>query len=632
VPPRLLTAALAACLFTLIVAAKWAVFERFGSPMPDWDQWDAEAVELLIPWYEGDHFLSHLFHPHNEHRVVMTKLQNLALCLANGQWDSRVEASTNAMLHAAIAAGLWLFARRRLAAAWHAPLFVVLLALFGLPFAWQNVLGGFHSQQYWLVGLSLLAMGLLPHARPWSAGWWVGAAACALALLSMGSGLLAGAVVVLVCGWRWLRAEIGTREAWPTLVVALACVATGLVTRVDAPWHAHMKAKSASDFVLSMLHSLQWPWRDQNWLVAVLWLPWVLVVIRILRWPRTPAEGTAATTDYTAGQRIAAMGGWVMAQVLATAYARGAGADYPASRYMDALALGAAANALALGWLLSRHAGSATGRNLHRTLGLAWLAALGFGLHPMVHDNFTIELPDAKKYYLQAEANLRRYLATKDPVHLADRNIPYPSADALIERLARPSLRTLMPVPLRTPLPLLPDAGTRGGFVENDARWSARDQAPHRGLPATTTPLDHGTSWGSHSQGTGTWRSRPVTPSLPAGWLRFETTGQIGEPGITLELHDAASGRFLSSVAPSKVPGNVWRSAYVPKPSAPFVVVARDTDPARWLAFSGPIEMGPLSYWAWQANKHGLLILQVTAGVTLLLGLTALLDHRRARP
>lgn len=631
-PPRLLTAALAACLFTLIVAAKWTVFERFGSPMPDWDQWDAEAVELLIPWHEGDHFLSHLFHPHNEHRVVMTKLQNLALCLANGQWDSRVEASTNAMLHAAIAAGLWVFARRRLAAAWHAPLFVVLLALFGLPFAWQNVLGGFHSQQYWLVGLSLLAMGLLPHARPWSAGWWLGAAACALALLSMGSGLLAGAVAVLVCGWRWVRAEIGTREAWPTLVVALACVALGLATRVDAPWHAHMKAKSASDFVLSMLHSLQWPWRDRNWLAAVLWLPWLLLVWRILTWPRTTAPRQEECSGLGAAQRIAAMGGWGMAQILATAYARGAGADYPASRYMDTLALGAAANALALGWLLSQPAFSARGRNFHRILGLAWLAALGFGLRPMVRDNFTIELPDAKKYYLQAEANMRRYLATKDPAHLADRNIPYPSADALIERLARPSLRALMPVPLRTPLPLLQDPANSGGFLENDARRFPPDRAPRRGLPDATTPLDHGTSWGSHGQGTGEWRSLPVNPTRPGGWLRFEMAGQIGEPGISLELRDAASGRLLSSVAPSKVPGNVWRSAYVPKPATPFVIAARDTDPARWLAFSGPIEMGPLSYWAWQANKHGLLILQVTAGVTLLLGLTALLDRSRARP
>ncbi len=625
--PRLLTAALAACLFTLIVAAKWSVYERFGSPMPDWDQWDAEAVELLIPWHEGDHFLSHLFHPHNEHRVVMTKLQNLALCLANGQWDSRVEAATNALLHAAIGAGLWLFARRRLASAWQAPLFLVILALFGLPFAWQNVLGGFHSQQYWLVGLSLVAMGLLPYARAWSAGWWTGALCAGLALLSMGSGLLAAAVVLIVCGWRWFRGEIGRRDAWPTLAVAAACVAVGVLTRVDAPWHAHMKAKSASDFILSTLHSLQWPWRDRNWLVAVLWFPWPALLWRVLTWPR-PASGQPLLA---AGQRIAAMGGWAMAQVLATAYARGAGADYPASRYMDTLALGAVANALALGWLLSLTDVTTRWRRLHQVMGLAWLAALGLGLQPMVRDNFTIELPDARKYYVQAEANMRRFLATKDPAHLADRNIPYPSADALVERLARPSLRALMPIPLRTPLPLAADpASAAGAFVENDARRTPKDQPPRRGLAPTTHPLDHGTSWGSHGQGTGEWRSLPVTPTQPGGWLRFEMAGHVGEPGVALELRDAATGRLLSSVAPSKVPGNVWRSAYVPKPAAPFVVVARDTDPERWLAFSGPIEMGPLSYWAWQANKHGLLILQVAGAATLLLALAALVRPRRA--
>jgi hypothetical protein len=65
--------------------------------MPDWDQWDAEAGELFTPWFENDHFLTHLFTPHNEHRVILTKLQNLALVLLGGQWDSRLEAVTNAL-------------------------------------------------------------------------------------------------------------------------------------------------------------------------------------------------------------------------------------------------------------------------------------------------------------------------------------------------------------------------------------------------------------------------------------------------------------------------------------------------------------------------------------------------------
>src|SRR5437763_7781575 len=40
------------------------------------------------------------------------------------------------------------------------------ILLFGLPLAWQNVLEGFHSQQYWLVGLSTLAIAVFPFASP----------------------------------------------------------------------------------------------------------------------------------------------------------------------------------------------------------------------------------------------------------------------------------------------------------------------------------------------------------------------------------------------------------------------------------------------------------------------------------
>src|SRR5438876_741033 len=173
--------------------------------MPDWDQWDAEAMELFVPWFEHDHFIGHLFHPHNEHRIVVTKLQNLALALVNGQWDSRLECVVNAALHSAIAVGFWLLARRWTKPRWHAPLFFLAAALFGLPLAWQNILGGFHSQQYWLLGLSFVAIVLLPFARPWSAGWWIGAAAAILALGTMGSGFLAAAVVLLLVGFRLLR-------------------------------------------------------------------------------------------------------------------------------------------------------------------------------------------------------------------------------------------------------------------------------------------------------------------------------------------------------------------------------------------------------------------------------------------
>lgn len=630
------TAAFAACLFSLIVTAKWATFDRFGSPMPDWDQWDAEAGEVFIPWYGSDQFLTHLFNPHNEHRVVLTKLQNLTLGLLNNQWDSRLEAATNAMLHALIAAALWVSGRRWLAGRWHAPLFVLLAALFGFPVAWQNVLGGFHSQQYWLVGLSFVALVTLPFSPAWSKPWWLGALTAILVMGSMGSGLLAAAVAVLVILWRWGRREVRFPDVWPTVALGLALMAVGFFTRVDVEWHQHMKAKTVHDFVFSIVHSLQWPWRDRNWAAAVLWLPWLLAAWRVMT--SRPERDLPLEADRFvrhAGPTLVALGGWVLVQLAATAYARGAGADYPASRYMDTLSFGAALNGLALGWLLTHPAAWRAGRRSLHIFGLVWMVTLGGGLHYQLAGVYESELPDAKKYYLKAEGHMRRYLATNDPRQLAYPDIPYPSAQGLIDRLVEPSLRALMPVPIRTPLALVPQFVPGTSFVANDARDANPEFPPHYGLSPATPPLDFAPSWGSYGNGEqgaaalGEWQSKPIAPKQTNGWLRFETAGHPGEAGVSLELRDAASDALIATVRPSKTPGDTWRAAYVPSPGVPFIVVARDTDPTRWLAFSGPVEMGSLSYWAWQANKHSLLLFGLTAATTAGLALFAAATKRR---
>jgi hypothetical protein len=49
----------------------------------------------------------------------------------------------------------------------------------------------------------------------------------------------------------------------------------------------------------------------------------------------------------------------------------------------------------------------------------------------------------------------------------------------------------------------------------------------------------------------------------------------------------------------------------------PFVVVATDRSESEWLAFSAPVEMSQASYLAWQATKHGMLILVIALAATL---------------
>ncbi len=616
--------ALFVSLFFIVLGANWAVLDRFGSDMPNWDQWDAEGLNLLAPSFEHDHFVSHLFQPHNEHRVVVTKLHNLALTLLDDQWDARLESVTNAALHAALAVAFWLVGTRWLAARWHAPLFVALASLFSAPTAWENILGGFHSQQYWLLLLSFVSIVALPFVRPWSNGWWAAVGATALAMLTMASGFFAAAIVFCVVVYQLVRRKISLRNAWPTVVFTFGLIAIGWFARVEFAGHEPLKAKTVSDFIFSILHSLQWPApRAFTWLAAVLWLPWILAAWRVVI-NQTESRATLA---------IVALGGWVIAQIIATAYARGARGDYPATRYMDTLIFGIAANALALGLLLEFATKSRWLKVARGVFAVGWIGVFAWGIYDLAHLAIAVEMPDNKRSLMKAESHLRGFLATNDSAQLAFDDIPYPDAGILIARLSHPSLRALMPVSIRPPLPLMP-AKANAIFSENHASQLLLNTAPRHGLSPATIALASLPTWGSFGSNgpaaTGEWVSAPLTAPL-GGWLKFETAGDVGRDGVALELRDAQTRALLCDIQPTKIPGDTWRAAYVPAPRMPFVVVARDESPSRWMAFSAPVEMGNLSYLAWCCAKNGLLVAEVAA-VAAVLGLAALVagQDRRA--
>ncbi|MBI5771395.1 MAG: hypothetical protein HZA93_26715 [Verrucomicrobia bacterium] len=636
-----LTGALALSLFLLLLGSKWWVLDRYGSDLPNWDQWDAEGSGLLAPWFDHDHFLQNLFEPHNEHRVVTTKLCNLALTLWAGQWDARLECVFNAVIHSAIGVVCWLIGRRWIGAphaGWPPALlqtgwFLLIALLFGLPLAWQNVTGGFHSQQYLLLALSLATLVALPFSRPWSLGWWLAVVSSALALLTMGSGMLAPALVFSAVAWRCFRGDDSWRAAWPTLTASGLIAAIGFATRVERDFHAHMKAKTVHAYVYSMMHSMQWPVPDGDawWAALVLWTPWGLVAWRALR------ERAAVAR---VAQPIAALGGWVVLQLLATAYARGADGGYPAPRYMDTIAIGLVANGLALGWILTG-AVSRLASSARTALAIAWLGAFGFGLWQIAPPVFAHDLPDNITYFKKAEAFVRAFLMTRDPVDLKHDDIPYPSADSLIERLNHPHLHRLLPASVREPLPLKPAPVPIGPdspagnvaqpFAANLATLrSLNDHPPRRGLSPATTPLASHPTWGSFGATgiavTGEWRSEPVTAAI-GGWLKFETAGDLGRPGVSLELHDAKTDALVATVRPSRIPGHAWRAAYVRAPRLPFIVVARDSSPDHWLAFSAPVEMSGPSHLAWLCVKNGRLLTFAAAAACLALGCFAFYRH-----
>jgi hypothetical protein len=87
-----------------------------------------------------------------------------------------------------------------------------------------------------------------------------------------------------------------------------------------------------------------------------------------------------------------------------------------------------------------------------------------------------------------------------------------------------------------------------------------------------------------------------------------------------LQLVDARTRQSIAEVRPTKAPHDTWRAAYVRIPDRAFAVVAHVTDPARWLAFSQPVEMPAISHAAWELVKNGGLILWISAGAAMVLG------------
>jgi hypothetical protein len=192
-----------------------------------------------------------------------------------------------------------------------------------------------------------------------------------------------------------------------------------------------------------------------------------------------------------------------------------------------------------------------------------------------------------------------------------------------------------MPASVRAPLALQPERGT-GAFVRFDGRLrpggsSAKEAASEspRGASPSTPFLADRVTWGSFgAKGGMNWSSAKLMANR--GWLNFHVAGHLGEQGVTLELRDAVSGEVLTGVNPDKVPGDTWRSTYVPAPNVPFVVVAHTADAGQWMAFSEPVEAGTLSFWAAWAVRRGMLVAEIGGAAAVLVGLLGLAASTRS--
>lgn len=662
---------LVASVFLAIWSVKLWAIGRYGSDLPYWDQWAKEGELFYAPWFQHHAFWHNLFVPHNEHRIAPTLAMNLGLLeLSGDQWDARVQCVASAALHALLIAGLAGWALKRFRRGWALAGCALLVLIAAPPIAWENILGGFQSQFYFLAIFSIVAIARMLGSAAFSPGWFLGIASAAVACVSMGSGMLAAAPVAVVAAMRILRHQKSMngrrlRDAVATLVAALLIGGIGWYYRPHAPWEDSIHTQSVWETIVYAARCLAWPLYGTPWLAVVFWAPWVVLAAAFLRamWAGCPqpaghgepelsrGEGTPPTSNAPASDQasgadgaapsngqwlsadfIVAGGLWVLAQIAAVTYSRAGGSVLPASRYGDICALGLAFNFFALAWMADRARAprccerarvesavpsSAPAQPLARARSPEAPLNHGEGggrrtLTPWVAVAGIWLLAVASAITISTRTELQTDLPQKRSDNAA--YIRNTQAFVLTDDYATFAKEVpLIPFPMADWLARI----LRNPTLRPLLPESVRPPIPVPGLadyarnPAP--PLLHRATRtitaGQH------WQS----PPLPAahGWWKIETAGDCGQPGAVLELVGVADHRVLGVIAPSKPAGNSWRAAYVRAPAEPVMIEARVSSPAHWLAFSDPIAMSSLSHWAWRLTLNAWW-LALVAGIGLL--------------
>jgi hypothetical protein len=142
--------------------------------------------------------------------------------------------------------------------------------LFSIPFGWENTLGGFQSQSYFLLILSTAAIILLMPANGLSGWWWLGTITALSSVLCLSSGALTLVpVIVLRCVQLALSMRGGWREYTGIgfqVTATIAAIATVPNVWVSDP----LKAHSIGEFTSAL-------WTATGWPVPVHWWSPVLV-------------------------------------------------------------------------------------------------------------------------------------------------------------------------------------------------------------------------------------------------------------------------------------------------------------------------------------------------------------------
>lgn len=429
-----------AIIISVVAVGRFVWLSLYGADLPFWDQW-AQVTTQLVPLKQGTWQYSEYWSPHNEHRVLFTRLISLALFEINGGiWSNLVEAYVNTVIYSATLGLFYALACKRAGRT-----FCIIMALavitFGvIPYDWENNLVGFQNQFYVMEAFAITLAGISAYRSPtWSTVALLTALAVA-SLFTMASGLFGAAAVCAVVILRAWREPLPRTYVAPAILAMVLVVICGFLLLPNAPGNDGYKANGIADHIRAIAIAFMWPLnpgQPKYFLLALLiWAPSALWCVKFIK--------TRSASDreiFLIGLVV-----WVALQTVAIAHARGHDIASIPSRYTNILTIGLLANlALALNWTLDARAG-----RFNRYVGGAAIA-LGVGVISFV---FIKRLPEdmdgmRQRYDFSRMETFytHSYLVSKNPAFLqhSSLTIPFPDAAMLKGFLDSPVVYSLLP-------------------------------------------------------------------------------------------------------------------------------------------------------------------------------------------
>lgn len=563
-----------------IFAVRIWLINTFGGTVPYWDEWDAEAVYTLIPWFDGHLSLNTLIAPHNEHRLFFTRIFSLILLIINdNQWDPLVQMVFCAALATLTAIILALILKKLLGErGYNTTLFAI--ALLGIiPFAAENIIWGLQINWYFFNLFSLLAFwGVLLH-REGSWQWWLGIFCAFCTYFNLVSGIFVVAILLLVKSYLWLVDKKHRESHLISLTALVVLLVIEIALFSDFAGHAVLRHQAAAahgfwNLFFDLLGKyLAFPFIKQPFFSLIIYLPVLLLTFTVFIQRRAPNALELFSLT---------LGGWVILQSAAIAYGRLWVPEVP-SRYMDILALGTVANLMALYALYDLL--PARYNRLVQFYGILWAVVWCGTLTLLVEITPFLQAKQLEK--VDFLRNVRNYLTTQSVTSLQNVAIPYPVPQRLADILANPKLRASLPVNLQIPQLIAAE--------KNEGVFGA-DQ-----IPIGMAKYPNEIVWGSAGLTTsGTFVSAPIT--IKQAYLQIPLSGYLGTPGLRLEL--IVEGKPPIVITPPKLIRETWENYYVRAPAEPFRIVATDQEINSWFAFATPRGVGILSFWTIQLLRY----------------------------